>query len=132
MKRAAKLIACVFFVAGSALAQSSSSPVADGEWWRHATPASKYWYVRGIREGMAWLASMEQGADPTAKLYYGCSCSTENVVEGLDRIYSDPANTHVPVIMGIRVHVMRVNGAPVADVEEVLRETRQFWNRLTP
>jgi hypothetical protein len=135
MKRAALLTFVVFFVAGSLMPQSPSSaapPTPDGEWWRHASLANKYWFVRGVRDGMAFLAGMQQSScetvGATAKLYYD-SCSAENVVEGLDQIYSDPTNARVPVIIGIRAHVMRVNGDPAANVEELLREARKSWNR---
>ena len=109
-----------------------------GEWWRGQTVAAKYEYIGLTFEGNTVGSNLlgfglsaqvrVKPAGPTSKsstMPASLQVDGGQLVEGLDRFYSDPRNATIPVSKASLVFVYGLAGMPRATLRTMIEEFRK-------
>jgi hypothetical protein len=132
----------VLVVATAILAGASGSVAADtdhsGQWWRDQEHQAKYQAVARLFDGQTIGSNLlefgmsarvllkaerlPKGESTTQKYV---SFDGAQLVDGLDRFYSDPRNAVIPVSKASQVVLHSVAGTPRRAVQEMTEEYRK-------
>lgn len=137
MKRRQLLLTVMALV--SAVSCSFSAYVEHtGEWWRGQSLAAKYEYVGLTFEGktvgsnlLGFGLSAQIRVKPAGSMPKGSTIPASiqvdggQLVEGLDRFYSDPRNANIQVSKASLVFVYRVAGMPRETLLTMIEEFRK-------
>ena len=128
----------LFAVAGSAAAQSTPEiiPPSNGEEWLRLSSTEKlFWaigYSQGYREALDKIDVTAGPTSPCASLAVRTERQTSTsgklsgfeLVSGLERFYSEPANTVIPVGSAIRIHLLQASGKDQTTIQELIDTAR--------
>ena len=115
---------CLFFslLVFSSLAYSQSAFTAgmgNGRLWLSLESDTKIIYLTGIRDIL--IATKP----PDEAEYLPGRYTVAELAKGIDQFYASPENTLIPVVFGLRVCVMKFNGASQALIDAVLSGMRK-------
>lgn len=109
-----------------------------GTWWRGQTVAAKYEYVGLTFEGttvgsnlLGFGLSAQVRVKPAGLMAKGSTIPASiqvnggQLVDGLDRFYSDPRNANIPVSKASLVYVYGVAGMPRETLRSMIEEFRK-------
>jgi len=134
--RALALLIAISWTVSSASAAAKHS--MDGRSWRAVSESSRELYLVGLNDGLNEAAAVLLGGDERGyqkyiefyKPYDPQGMSVEEIRNGIDLIYADPANLNVRVIDALRGFMMRAHGLPKSQVETYLESARRKANAL--
>lgn len=127
-------------VAGSAAAQAPATPEitppANGEDWMKLSSTEKLFWAIGYSQGYVdALNKIDVAAGPSS----ACSTLADRtaqqsstagkvsgfeLVSGLEKFYSDPANTLVPIGNAIRIYLLQASGKDQTTIQELIETAR--------
>jgi len=133
------LVLLLTATAGSAQSRSTTpelTPPSNGEEWLKLSSTEKlFWaigYSQGYREA---LEKIDVTAGPTS----ACASLAERterqtstsgkvsgfeLVSGLERFYSEPANTTIPIGSAIRIYLLQASGKDQTTIQELIDTAR--------
>lgn len=123
-------------MAGVAADRPEINPPANGEEWLKLSSTEKlFWaigYSQGYREALDKIdvssGSGSQCATLAARTERQTSTSGKlsgfEVVSGLEKFYSDPANTVIPVGSAIRIYLLQASGKDASTLQELIDTAR--------
>lgn len=112
------------------------TPPANGEEWLRLSSTEKlFWaigYSQGYQEALAKIDVTAGPASPCASLAVRTERQTSTagkvtgfeMVSGLEKFYSDPANTVIPLGSAIRIYLLQASGKDQATVQELIDTAR--------
>jgi hypothetical protein len=112
----------LFGVVFSSLAYSQSaftSGMSNGRLWLSLDSDAKTVYLTGIKDIL--IATKP----PDEAEYLPGRYTVAEIAKGVDKFYDSPENTLIPVVFGLRVCVMKFNGASQALIDAVLSGMRK-------
>ncbi len=114
-----------------------AAPASGDEWLKLSSTEKVFWalgYAQGYQEALgkidvtagatspcAALANRTERASSTAGKMSGFE-----LVTGLERFYSDPANTPIPVGSAIRIFLLQAGGKDQVTIQELIDTARQL------
>jgi hypothetical protein len=140
MKKIVLALSMLLFAAGAFAADRPATPEitppANGdEWLRLSSTEKLFWaigYAQGYREALdkidvtagptsacASLAARTERQTSTAGKMSGFE-----LVSGLERFYSDPANTTIPIGSAIRIYLLQASGKDQTTIQELIDTAR--------
>ena len=113
-------IAALLILAGIAYGQKDDDPektfgVYNGRWWRDAPRVMRYGYVMGYHDNPCL---------PNENSLAGVTY--QEVVEALDKLYSEPANAPIPLPNAFTILNHKIKGASKPEIEELLEHVREY------
>jgi hypothetical protein len=111
-------------------------PPDDGSDWRKLTSSEKLHWAIGYSQGYQdALFKMDVASGPgteCARLAIRTEKATATagkvsgfeLVSGLEKFYSDPANTYVPLGHAIRIYLLQASGKDQATIQELIETAR--------
>lgn len=111
-------------------------PPANGEEWLHLSSSEKlFWsigYAQGYQEALGKIDITSGPNTPCASLAARTEKSTSTagkvtgfeVVSGLEKFYSDPANAVIPVGSAIRIYLLQAGGKDPVTIQELIDTAR--------
>lgn len=112
------------------------TPPTNGEEWLRLSSTEKlFWaigYSQGYREALDKIDVTAGPASPCASLAVRTERQTSTsgkltgfeVVSGLERFYSDPANTVVPIGSALRIYLLQASGKDQTTIQELIDTAR--------
>ena len=112
------------------------TPPANGEEWLKLSSTEKlFWaigYAQGYREALDKIDVTAGPGTPCESLAVRTERQTSTsgkvsgfeVVSGLERFYSEPANTVIPIGSAIRIFLLQASGKDQATVQELIDTAR--------
>jgi hypothetical protein len=112
------------------------TPPANGEEWVKLSSTEKlFWaigYSQGYQEALAKIDIAAGPTSPCASLAARTERQTSTlgkvsgfeVVSGLEKFYSDPANTVIPVGIAIRIYLLQSSGKDQTTIQELIETAR--------
>lgn len=112
------------------------TPPANGEEWLKLSSTEKlFWaigYSQGYREALDKIDISAGPASPCASLAARTERQSSTagklsgfeLVSGLERFYSDPANTVIPVGSAIRIYLLQASGKDQTTIQELIDTAR--------
>jgi hypothetical protein len=88
----------------------------NGRYWRTVPEWFRLGYIAGFNDHYAWTGSKEA--------WFKATFSAGEVQEAVDEFFKDPANSALPVPVGIAAVRMRFNGEPPEQIESYVRAGR--------
>ena len=132
------LLLCV----SGAFAQKSATPEitapANGaEWLKLSSTEKLFWaigYSTGYQEALGKIDVTSGSGSPCATLAVRTERSTSPVgkvngfelVSGLERFYSDPANVAIPIGNAVRIYLFQAAGKDEATIQELIDTARML------
>ncbi len=128
-----------FTVAGFAADRATTpeiTPPDNGEQWLRLSSTEKlFWaigYSQGYREALDKIDVTAGPTSPCASLAVRTERQTSTsgklsgfeLVSGLERFYSDPANTVIPVGSAIRIYLLQASGKDQTTIQELIDTAR--------
>jgi hypothetical protein len=128
-------------VASSGFAQQRQAtpeitPPNNGEEWLRLSSTEKlFWaigYSQGYREALDKIDVTAGPASPCASLAVRTERQTSTsgkvsgfeLVSGLERFYSEPANTVIPIGSAIRIYLLQASGKDQTTIQELIDTAR--------
>ncbi|MDQ3281746.1 MAG: hypothetical protein M3Q69_10065 [Acidobacteriota bacterium] len=114
------------------------TPPDNGEQWLRLSSTEKlFWaigYSQGYREALDKIDITAGPTSPCASLAVRTERQTSTsgklsgfeLVSGLERFYSDPANTVIPVGSAIRIYLLQASGKDQTTIQELIDTARAF------
>lgn len=112
------------------------TPPANGEEWLRLSSSEKLFWSIGYSQGyLDALNKIDVAAGPTSPCA-SLAARTERqsstfgkvspfeVVSGLEKFYSDPANTAIPVGSAIRIYLLQASGKDQTTIQELIETAR--------
>lgn len=129
------LCATVGFAADRAAAPEISAPTNGSEWLKLSSTEKLFWaigYSAGYQEGLSKIDVTSGPTSPCATLAVKTQRSTSpagkvngfELVSGLERFYSDPANVQIPLTNAVRIYLFQVAGKDDATIQELIDTAR--------
>jgi hypothetical protein len=112
------------------------TPPNNGEEWLRLSSTEKlFWaigYSQGYREALDKIDVTAGPTSPCASLAIRTERQTSTsgklsgfeVVSGLERFYSDPANTVIPIGSAIRIYLLQASGKDQTTIQELIDTAR--------
>jgi hypothetical protein len=112
------------------------TPPNNGEEWLRLSSTEKlFWaigYSQGYREALDKIDVTAGPTSPCASLAVRTERQTSTsgklsgfeVVSGLERFYSDPANTVIPIGSAIRIYLLQASGKDQTTIQELIDTAR--------
>ena len=136
MKKVAVALVMVALTASVYAATPEITPPSNGEEWMKLSSTEKlFWsigYAQGYLEALnkidvasgpnsacASLAAQKEKASSSSGKVTGFE-----LVSGLEKFYSDPANTVIPVGSAIRIYLLQAGGKDQTTVQELIETAR--------
>lgn len=131
------LCATVGFAADRPAAPEIAAPTNGDDWLKLSSSEKLFWsigYSQGYQDALDKIDVTSGPGTPCA----GLAARTERqsstagkvsgfeLVSGLERFYSDPANTAIPVGAAIRIYLLQASGKDQATVQELIDTARQL------
>ena len=129
----------MFAVAGFAADRPATpelNPPDNGEEWLRLSSTEKlFWsigYAQGYQEALDKIDVTAGPTSPCATLAVRTERQTSTsgkltgfeLVSGLERFYSEPANTVIPVGTAIRIHLLQASGKDQTTIQELIDTAR--------
>ena len=129
----------MFSVAGFAADRPASpeiNPPSNGEEWLKLSSSEKlFWsvgYAQGYQEALGKIDVTSGPTSPCAGLAVRTEKQTSTagkltgfeLVSGLERFYSDPANTVIPIGSAIRISLLQAGGKDAVTIQELIDTAR--------
>ena len=124
------------YAAERAAATPEITPPSNGEEWLRLSSSEKLFWSIGYSQGyLDALNKIDVAAGPTSPCA-SLSARTERqsstfgkvspfeVVSGLEKFYSDPANTQIPVGSAIRIYMLQASGKDQTTIQELIETAR--------
>jgi hypothetical protein len=137
MKRR-QLLLLTMVVVGAVSCSVAAYVEHTGEWWRGQTLSAKYEYVGLTFDGktvgsnlLGFGLSAQVRVNAPGPVSKGSTMPAYiqvdggQLVDGLDRFYSDPRNVNIPVSKASLVHVYRIAGMPHDTLLSMIEEFRK-------
>ena len=133
------LVLLMFAVAGFAADRPASpeiNPPANGEEWLKLSSTEKlFWsvgYAQGYTEALSKIDVTSGPTSPCASLAVRTERQTSTsgklsgfeLVSGLERFYSEPANTVIPLGSAIRINLLQAGGKDAVTIQELIDTAR--------
>ena len=133
------LVLLMFSVAGFAADRPATpeiNPPANGDEWLKLSSTEKlFWsigYAQGYQEALDKIDVTSGPTSPCASLAVRTERQTSTsgklspfeLVSGLERFYSDPANSVIPVGTAIRIHLLQASGKDQTTIQELIDTAR--------
>ena len=133
------LVLLMFSVAGFAADRPASpeiNPPSNGEEWLKLSSSEKlFWsvgYAQGYQEALGKIDVTSGPTSPCAGLAVRTEKQTSTagkltgfeLVSGLERFYSDPANTVIPIGSAIRISLLQAGGKDAVTIQELIDTAR--------
>ena len=117
-------------------------PNNGDEWLRLSSTEKLFWaigYSQGYREALDKIDITAGPTSPCASLAVRTERQTSTsgklsgfeVVSGLERFYSDPANTVIPVGSAIRIYLLQASGKDQTTIQELIDTARLLGSEAT-
>jgi hypothetical protein len=128
------LCATVMFAAGPA-APEITAPNNGDDWLKLSSTEKLFWaigYSQGYQDALDKIDVTSGPGTPCASLAAKTErqsstagkMSAFELVSGLERFFSDPANTAIPVGSAIRIYLLQASGKDQATVQELIDTAR--------
>ena len=129
----------MFAVAGFAADRPATpelNPPDNGEEWLRLSSTEKlFWsigYAQGYQEALDKIDVTAGPTSPCATLAVRTERQTSTsgkltgfeLVSGLERFYSEPANTVIPIGTAIRIHLLQASGKDQTTIQELIDTAR--------
>jgi hypothetical protein len=112
-----------------------TAPNNGAEWLRLSSTEKLFWaigYSQGYREALDKIDVTAGPTSPCASLAIRTERQTSTsgklsgfeVVSGLERFYSDPANTVIPIGSAIRIYLLQASGKDQTTIQELIDTAR--------
>ena len=136
MKNIVLGLALLLFATTVFAATPEITPPANGEEWLRLSSTEKlFWaigYSQGYREALEKIDVTAGPASPCASLAVRTERQTSTsgkvtgfeMVSGLEKFYSDPANTVIPLGSAIRIYLLQASGKDQATIQELIDTAR--------
>ena len=124
-----RILLCSLLVFSSSPAYSQSAftgGMSNGRLWASLDPDAKVVYLTAIKDIL--IATKP----PQEIQYLPGRFTVAEFVKGIDQFYDSPENTLIPVVFGLRVSVMKFNGASKALIDAVLSGMRRELAEAAP
>lgn len=129
------LCATVAFAADRPAAPEITAPVNGDDWLKLSSTEKLFWaigYSQGYQEALDKIDVTAGPTSPCASLASRTERQTSTagkvsgfeMVSGLERFYSEPANTAIPVTSAIRIYLLQASGKDQATVQELIDTAR--------
>lgn len=133
------LILLTYATAGFAQQRQATpelTPPDNGEEWLRLSSTEKlFWaigYSQGYREALDKIDVTAGPTSPCASLAIRTERQTSTsgkvsgfeLVSGLERFYSDPANTLIPIGSAIRIYLLQASGKDQTTIQELIDTAR--------
>ncbi|MFP5245587.1 MAG: hypothetical protein ACLGH0_02750 [Thermoanaerobaculia bacterium] len=129
------LSATVGFAQTRAAAPEITPPDNGEEWLKLSSTEKLFWaigYSQGYREALDKIDVTAGPASPCASLAVRTERQTSTsgkvsgfeLVSGLERFYSDPANTVIPIGSAIRIYLLQASGKDQTTIQELIDTAR--------
>ena len=140
------LVLLMFATAGFAQQRQATpelTPPDNGEQWLKLSSTEKlFWaigYSQGYREALEKVDVTAGPASPCASLAVRTERQTSTsgklsgfeLVSGLERFYSDPANTVIPVGSAIRIYLLQASGKDQTTIQELIDTARSLGQQAS-
>lgn len=128
--------------ASVAFAQKSATPeitppTNGSEWLRMSSTEKLFWaigYSAGYQEALGKIDVTSGTGSPCASLAVRTERSTSpagkvngfELVSGLERFYSDPANAMIPIGSAVRIYLFQQAGKDEATIQELIDTARML------
>ena len=112
------------------------TPPSNGEEWLKLSSTEKlFWsigYAQGYQEALDKIDVTAGPASPCASLAARTERQTSTagkvsgfeLVSGLEKFYSDPANTSIPIGSAIRIYLLQASGKDQTTIQELIDTAR--------
>jgi hypothetical protein len=133
--------------AGGGFAQTRTTPElkppANGEEWLKLSSSEKlFWslgYAQGYQEALEKIDVTAGPTSPCASLAARTERQSSTagkmtgfeLVSGLEKFYSEPANTVIPVGSAIRIYLLQAGGKDAVTVQELIDTARELGQQAT-
>lgn len=112
-----------------------TAPSNGGEWLRLSSTEKLFWaigYSQGYREALDKIDVTAGPTSPCASLAARTERQTSTsgkitgfeLVSGLERFYSEPANTVIPLGSAIRIYLLQASGKDQTTIQELIDTAR--------
>ncbi len=129
------LCATVGFAADRPAAPEIAAPANGDDWLKLSSSEKRFWsigYSLGYQDALDKLDVTSGAGTPCATLAARTERQSSTagkvsgfeLVSGLERFYSDPANTTIPVGAAIRIYLLQASGKDQATVQELIDTAR--------
>ena len=135
------LCATVGFAADDAQATPQiSAPTNGNEWLKLSSTEKLFWaigYAQGYQEALGKIDVTSGPQSPCAQLAVRTERSTSTagkvsgfeLVSGLERFFSDPANTPIPLGSAIRIYLLQQSGKDQTTIQELIDTARMLGSQ---
>jgi hypothetical protein len=133
--------------ASAGLAQTRNTPElkppANGEEWLKLSSSEKlFWslgYAQGYQEALEKIDVTSGPTSPCASLAARTERQSSSagkmtgfeLVSGLEKFYSEPANTVIPVGSAIRIYLLQAGGKDAVTVQELIDTARELGQQAS-
>jgi hypothetical protein len=114
------LVFGLLFFPSLAHSQSAfTAGMSNGRLWLSLDSNAKIVYLTGIKDILIATKPLDEAE------YLPGRYSVAEIAKGVDQFYDSPENKLIPIVFGLRVCVMRFNGASQALIDAVLSGMRK-------
>jgi hypothetical protein len=129
------MFAVVGFAADRTTTPEITPPDNGDQWLRLSSTEKLFWaigYSQGYREALDKIDVTSGPTSPCASLAVRTERQSSTagkltgfeLVSGLERFYSDPANTPIPVGSAIRIYLLQASGKDQTTIQELIDTAR--------
>ena len=134
------LVLCAFSAFAAAPTTPEITPPASGDEWLRLSSTEKLFWAVGYSQGYQdALMKMDVGSGPNstcAQLAVRNERSTSaagkvsgfELVSGLEKFFSDPANAVIPVGSAVRIYLLQSAGKDQTTIQELIETARVLGN----
>ncbi len=129
------LSAVTVFAADRPATPDITPPTNGDEWLKLSSSEKLFWaigYSQGYQEALAKIDVSAGPSSPCASLANRTERQTSTfgkvsgfeLVSGLEKFYSDPANTAIPVGSAVRIYLLQASGKDQTTIQELVETAR--------
>lgn len=127
---------------GADRATPEIAPPTNGEEWLKLSSTEKlFWaigYAQGYRDGLEKIDVTAGPSSPCASLAVRTERQTSTMgkisgfelVSGLEKLYSDPANVGIPIGSAIRIYLFQAGGKDPVTIQELIDTARVLGHQM--
>lgn len=131
------LCATVGFAADKPATPEITAPTSGDDWLKLSSTEKLFWaigYAQGYQDALGKIDVTSGPSSPCAALANRTERQTSTagkvtgfeLVSGLERFYSDPANVPVPVGSAIRIYLLQASGKDQTTLQELIDTARML------
>jgi hypothetical protein len=133
-----RMVFVVIALWGTVLTGNAQNGQHDGDWWRSQNQLAKYHYAAGLLDGMTvGFNFLEFGMSAEIRFKTGVPSSSKTasqksvhisggqLIDGLDRFYSDNRNGRVAISNAVTVILDGVAGMPQTALKKMIEQYRE-------